>query len=137
MSHQVAQFLAKQQITEVLHRYCELVDQGDPALVGDVWHPDAVVHYEGTFDGTATEFMEWIRARRAVNKVMGHFLTNILVDVEGVRATSRCYVVAHIQDEHGTQTVSWGRFTDQWSLREGNWRIDERHHTREFSATTN
>ncbi|MTD55661.1 nuclear transport factor 2 family protein [Amycolatopsis pithecellobii] len=126
---------AKQAITEVLHKYCEAADQADPSLAAEVWHPDAVVNYEGTFEGTAKDFMEWVGARQRSNKAMVHYVMNAVVEVDGERATSRSYVFGYVHTADDRHNISSGRFSDVWVRFDGAWRIVERRHRRDVFLT--
>jgi hypothetical protein len=49
----------------------------------------------------------------------------VLVDVDGERATSESYITACVR-AGGTDVVVRGRYSDTWSRRAGEWRIDDR-----------
>jgi SnoaL-like domain len=123
--------LAKQAITEVLHRYCYAMDTNDRQLGYDVWHPDGTAHYEGMFEGLGSEFIDFGQGgHEASFGGTSHQLTNVLIDVNGDRATSWSYVTAAARvGQAELLYVIRGRYHDQWSCREGTWRIDSRHFT--------
>jgi hypothetical protein len=116
---------AKQAITEVLYRYCHAVDRIDPELGSQIWHADGLAHYEGIFEGSAAGFMEFVLDSHRKADATSHQLTNVLIDVDGERASSESYVTACIR-AGGTDIVVRGRYSDTWSRRAGEWRIDER-----------
>jgi hypothetical protein len=117
--------LAKQAITEVLHRYCYAVDRIDHQLGSEVWHPDGLAHYENIFDGSGQSFVDWVMEVHRSADATSHQLSNILIEVAGDGATSESYVTACIR--HGPHdVVVRGRYVDTWSRRDGEWRIDER-----------
>jgi len=116
---------AKQAITEVLYRYCHAVDRIDPALGSKIWHPDGLAHYEGIFEGTGQDFMEFVLQSHRGTEATSHQLANVLIDVAGDTATSESYVTACVR-AGGTDIVVRGRYADTWSFRVGEWRIDER-----------
>jgi hypothetical protein len=121
----MADLVAKQGITEALHRYCVAVDRLDEATWWRVWHGDAVAHYEEIFDGPAAGLMAWIFETHRSCEATSHQLSNVLIDVAGQAATSESYVTACIR-AGGTDVVARGRYLDSWSRRDGAWRIDER-----------
>ena len=121
----VAALAAKQAITEALHRYCVAVDRMDEAAWWEVWHRDAIAHYEEIFDGAASRLMAWIFETHRSCEATSHQVANVLVDLEGHAATSECYVTACVR-AGGTDVIARGRYLDVWSSREGAWRIDER-----------
>lgn len=127
MSDVQEMLVAKQAITEVLYRYCHAVDRINPDLGSRIWHPDGLAHYDGVFDGTGTGFMEFVLDSHRKTEATSHQLTNVLIDVDGERATSESYVTACVR-AGGTDIVVRGRYSDTWSRRAGEWRIDERHY---------
>src|SRR3546814_9023140 len=63
-------------------------------------------------------------------KVTMHSISNMLIEVDGDRASSETYVVAYhlMAAEDGTQSemVVGGRYADQFERRKGEWRIARR-----------
>jgi hypothetical protein len=59
-----------------------------------------------------------------------HLLTNVVVDVDGDRATSESCIHA-FRRMGGNDVVIYGRYWDTWSRRDGEWRIDERRYRRD------
>ena len=126
-SELTAELLAKQSITEALHRYCASVDLIDEALWWQVWHADATALYEEMFEGTAGELMSWIfEAHRACERT-SHQIANVLITLHGDSATSESYLNACVR-ANGSDLVLWGRYFDSWSTRDGGstWRIEKR-----------
>jgi hypothetical protein len=123
--------LAKQAITEMLHRYCYAMDTNDRQLGYEVWHPDGTAHYEGMFEGLGRDFIDFGQGgHEASFGGTSHQLTNVLIEVAGDRATSRsCVTAAARMGETELLYVIRGRYHDRWSRREGVWRIDLRHFT--------
>jgi hypothetical protein len=118
-------YAAKQAITEVLFRYCHAVDRIDCDLASRIWHPDGVAHDEDVFEGTGTGLMEFVFEQHRKADATSHQLANVLIEVQGDRATSESYVTACIRSGGYDITVR-GRYSDRWSCRSGRWRIDER-----------
>jgi len=116
---------AKQAITEVLYRYCHAVDRIDPEAGSQIWHADGRAHYEGIFEGTGAGLVEFVLDAHRKADATSHQLTNVLIDVDGERATSESYVTACVR-AGGSDIVVRGRYSDTWSRRAGEWRIDER-----------
>lgn len=126
MADALETLLAKQAITEVLHTYCYAMDRNDPVLGARVWHPDGMAHYGAEiFDGPAAGYLTWVFEMHAQADGTSHQLSNILISVDGDRATSESYVHACIR-MGGNDLVVRGRYLDSWSCRDGEWRIDER-----------
>jgi hypothetical protein len=124
--------LAKQAIRENLQNYCRAIDRLDRELLESVWHVDATAEYEGLFNGTAAEVVDFFMVCHLGYQVHSHQITNVTVKVDGDRAVSEAYVTAVIRsfpDESGhCVDMSYrGRYLDRWSKREGRWAIDHRY----------
>jgi hypothetical protein len=135
-SELVTNLITKQSITEALHRYCVAVDLTDEALWWQVWHRDATAHYEEMFDGTAPDLMIWIfEAHRGCERT-SHQLANVLITVDGDRATSESYLTACVRT-NGHDVVVRGRYFDSWSSGDGGstWRIEERRYKGDMLQT--
>jgi hypothetical protein len=120
--------LDKQAITEVLHRYCFAMDRNDRELGKSVWHPDGTAHYVDMFEGSGHDFVEFGQSGHETSfDGTSHQVTNIMIDVDGDRATSETYVTAACRIK-GTENVYLirGRYLDTWSRRDGEWKIDAR-----------
>lgn len=132
---------AKQEIRDVLSRYCRAMDRMDLELALSVFHPDAPFHYEGMFEGTGKEFMDWVWKTHATMARHSHQITNVLTEVDGERAVSEAYVTVALwtlpdPEGHQTEIVVRGRYLDRWSRREGRWAIDERTHLADMQSFT-
>jgi hypothetical protein len=124
----------KQTITERIHQYCYAVDLYDRELGQQLWHPDGTVTFEGVFDGLGRDYFDWHHQFRDSGVVTSHNVSNILIRLDGDRATSTAYV--HSCTRVGSSDhVMWGRYNDTWSCREGEWRIDSRTFTLALSQT--
>lgn len=128
----VARLLAKQEITDVLHRRARAGDRKDVELAMSCYHPDATEDHEG-FQGTAAEFISQISMIAATNTApvdsLWHFISNILIDLDGDDADVESYhlavVIRHDNDEP-TESYIGGRYLDRFSFRDGRWAIANR-----------
>ena len=143
---EVADLLAKQEIVELLYRYCRGVDRLDMELVRSCYHPDATDSH-GTFEGTVDEYLVW--SERLLRRYTGsvHAVLNVLIEVEPEPVASAGGVIVHWarSEAHGiarhwTQggppelNLSVGfRFIDDVSRRNGGpWLISRRVATTEW-----
>jgi len=134
MADTLETLIAKQAITETLHRYCYAMDRIDPELGAQIWHPDGMAHYGPTiFDGPAADFLKRAFELHRLTKGTSHQVTNIMISVDGDRATSESYVHACIRMNDGNDVVVRGRYLDTWSCRGGEWRIDERRYENDLT----
>ena len=127
LSDSLETYVAKQAITELLYRYCHAVDRIDTELASGIWHSDGVAYYEDIFEGTGSGVLEFVFDQHRKADATSHQLANVLIEVEGDRATSESYVTACIRSGGHDITVR-GRYSDAWWFRSGRWGIDERHY---------
>lgn len=125
------ELLAREQIRDVLFRYCRGVDRGDRDLIASVYHPDAMDEH-GAFEGPGTTFADFIvEAMDGVAAAGQHHLTNILIEVNGEQAVAESYFIAfhphHPESEpEPVLAAVGGRYLDRFESRQGQWRIAHR-----------
>ncbi|AII10540.1 nuclear transport factor 2 family protein [Rhodococcus opacus] len=134
----VAELIAKQEIYEVLCRYCRGIDRLDLELVRSCYHPDARDHHV-SFDGTRDEFIDWVDAElRQMDGTM-HSIANHLVELDGDRARCETYVNTYSWSATSTRpahnSLTGTRYVDTFELRAGVWRIAERWAVRSWIRT--
>jgi hypothetical protein len=124
--------LDKEEIREILYRYCRACDRADRALLESCYHPGAIEDH-GAFFGEAAEFAVNLVGNAArLYQRMGHMVSTINIELDGDVAHSEAYVcaggplVARAADG-GTQVrVIYGRYIDRFEKRDGEWRIAQR-----------
>ena len=132
------ELVAKEAIREQIHNYARGLDRMDKALALQVWHPDGTADYLGQYKGLGSGFIE--HAWRAHERIMGHThqMTNIIIKVDGDKATSETYLIASLRSEPTPDSASTnlirGRYADRWSKRNGRWAIDHRVMVVDFST---
>lgn len=128
--HRVQMLLDKQDILEVLYRYCQGCDRSDAAILRACFHPDAVTDHAGmvmpSWDWVPAA-LAWLETRSAVT----HMIANPLIQVSGDRAVSDCHFVAYNRapDASGAgweEFLVKGRYLDRFERRDGVWRIARR-----------
>ena len=87
------------EITSVIHRYCRASDRIDAELGYSVWHEGSTVDYGAGFKGTGPEFTDY--ACEYHRRVSLPRRRNILIALDGERATSETYVVARLLEAKG------------------------------------
>ena len=130
MADALEELLAKQAITEKLHSYCHGLDKFDRGLA-DIWHEGGTADYGGIFQGTGDGFLDWVWPVHEAMQRTSHQVTNILIAVDGDRATSETYVTMCGRTESG-DIVSRGRYIDTWSRRGGVWGVDARRYAHDI-----
>lgn len=118
----------RQNISDLLIRYASGIDRRDWDLFRTVFTPDCHLDYGeiGVWDGVeaVTEFMDVAHA--AAGYLM-HRISNIVIDLHGDRATTRCYVDAWIMAADNNSGVNARGFYDDEIVRtDAGWRIARR-----------
>lgn len=122
------EILDKQQIREVLLRYCRGVDRRDERLLRSVYHPEAV-HEHGGQRTNGWEFAKRIVDAIGRYTVTSHFLTNESIELDGCSAHVESYVLAVHRSEHKgkkTELTLALRYIDRFEQRSGSWKIVQR-----------
>jgi hypothetical protein len=119
----------KDEIRDVVYRYCRGVDRGDGPLLSSVYHADAFDDHAGmTFTGeTVGEGLTG--AMLELMTMTSHHITTLLIEVEGDRAGSEAYYIGIHRPHAGSADVrmmSCGRYLDTLERRDGSWRILQR-----------
>lgn len=123
------ELLDKQDIREVLLRYCRGVDRCDRDLIADCFHPDAIDDH-GDWVARGSEAPDHIVKLVKKTPLAGmHFLGNQLIEIEGDTAWSETYFQA-FKDFHRDGKryvrVRAARYVDRFERRNGRWKIAER-----------
>lgn len=125
------------EITDKIYRYCRAVDRLDVPLGYSVFHADS----RALFPNFERSGHEWIDAvcKTHLNFLHhSHQVTNIIIEIDGDRAGSEAYVTAKLRSRDGdkiSQREYWGRYIDEWSRRDGEWKIDKRECVIDFNST--
>ncbi len=128
----------RQQITDLIYRYCRSVDRLDIPLGHSIWHEDAIADYgEAVYQGNGRGVIDHICAQHRHALHHSHQVSNIIIDlnVNGDHAGSESYVTASLRimrDGRLKQVTVWGRYIDRWSRRNGCWGLDKRISIRDF-----
>ena len=120
----------KQDITEVLYRYCRGIDRRDYELVRSCYQADAIDDH-GDFRGSVDEFLAYVQRGLPVFERTMHFIGNVLIDVDGDTARAESYIVAHhhlaTSRSKPERDFSVGlRYVDDFARDRGSWLIAAR-----------
>lgn len=118
------ELIDKQEITEVLLRYCRGVDRCDEALIRSAFFDDAVDDHGG-FKMLAPEMARMVVTDNPKTMDFSvHRITNHLIEIDNDVAISEAVVssVLRMKGESITQ-FSGSRYLDRFERREGEWRI--------------
>jgi ketosteroid isomerase-like protein len=121
--------LDKQEIHEVIMRYCRAIDRCDEELLRSVYHADAWDDH-GMFKGKASDFVPvCMKMLRENCSATMHAICNELVEVHGDTAYSESYFFAyHLMEKDGAphEVILGGRYVDRFERRDGAWKIADR-----------
>lgn len=130
-------------IEQVLNRYCHKLDRGDVAAVVALFAEDAVLipEYEGTGPHEGREAIKAWYTRYTANTTTGtrglrHKISTAMIEVNGDRAASACYLDADSVDpKTGARSLAGGRYEDKLVRRGGAWLISERRIIVDYAST--
>ena len=125
------ELLIKQEISDVMMRYCRGVNRLQMDLVRACFHPDAWEDH-GAYRGPANVFLNGLEAGlRSFDRTF-HFVGNQLVEIEGNRAAHEAYFISLNRLKAGADGVQkdvmfGGRYVGVLESRDGGpWLIAER-----------
>lgn len=125
----------RQAISELIYRYCRAVDRIDRELGYSVWHDNGLADYGAYYQGSGHGVIDLICANHEQLQCHSHQVSNIIIQLDGDRASSEAYVTANLRiarDGKLRQMSVWSRYIDSWSRRDGRWGIDKRIAIRDF-----
>ncbi len=123
------EMLDKQEIHDLLMRYCRGVDRGDAELIRSVYHADGIDDH-GDMILKAAEIPELFVKLSARSPFGGmHFIGNVLIEVDGDIAFAESYFMAIkdiAREAKRFIRIRAGRYVDKLERRLGRWGIVER-----------
>lgn len=125
----------RQAITDLIYRYCRAMDRIDHELGYSIWHEDGVADYGSHYQGSGRGFIDHVCKQHAQLQCHSHQMSNIIIELNGDRASSEAYVTANLRIERNGQLKQMtvlSRYVDTWSRRNGRWGIDKRIAIRDF-----
>lgn len=138
MNDRLTLLVAKQEIYEVVARYCRGIDRMDLELVRSAYHLNALDHHTG-FDGTIEEYLPWVGGVLSHLDGTMHVISNHLAEVRGDSAVVETYgTAAHWGSPHDDPRLNFtsgSRFVDRMQRRGGRWAIVERWTVREWTRS--
>ena len=128
----------RQEITDLIHRYCRAVDRIDEELGKSVFHSHATADYGDFYQGSGHGAITKICESHRACVTHSHNITTVSIVLDDDRAASEAYHIAAIRTMSGDKLVQvtvWGRYLDTWSRCEGRWGIDHRRVLRDLDET--
>lgn len=132
----------KDEIRDVIMRYCRGVDRLDEELVRSCYHADSHDDH-GHFKGNGHEFATFIvHSLPERTHATTHSVGNVLIELDpddADLARSEAYSLAYLRrtDDDGTEWLDFfsGRYVDRFERRDGVWRISNRVVVHDWSAS--
>lgn len=117
------------QLKALIYTYSRGLDRLDPQVVRSVFSEDAHLDY-GPYVGSADGFCEMAIAALSKLRCTSHNMTNILLSIEGDRASGETYGIcfhgAARDQAEGIDYVAYVRYIDSFERRDGAWKITHR-----------
>jgi len=139
-SNAVANWVAKHEISETLHKYPIALDALDRELLLSIGHPDGQVNFDGMFEGSWPAFVEWVLPAHEPLLFHNHRITNMLIDLDGDTARSQTNVTATLliaqQNGDVDERRIQARYLDKLTRHQGRWVIFERKLARDLRRTS-
>lgn len=128
MTVDIGVLLDERAMYRTLYKLAELMDECDWGQLSEVFADDATGDFgEGPMDraGIEASYRRYLGACGPTQ----HLLGNVVIDVDGDRASSRCYVRDVHQGKPPSSHLTFyspGQYLDQWIRTAEGWRISHR-----------
>lgn len=136
-SERLQEFLAQQEIRDLLNRYFLGVDRRDWGMIRACFTPDCTAHYHA-FKATDLESLMKFIMPVAKARVSTHFIGNQLIEVTGETARSETYCMINMLKpapaDGELNTVFAARYVDQLRRVGGRWKIFHREQFRDWTT---
>jgi len=121
--------LDKQEITELVHAYCNAADRHDHEKMRSLYHADATDDHGSFFKGLAMDFIDRLPEIQAPMEILHHNVTTLNIALDGDYAEGEVYILAFhkVRTESGSlDLLIGGRYFDKYEKREGVWKFSHR-----------
>lgn len=121
--------LDKQDITELIHGYCNAADRHDHEKMRQLYHEDAVDDHGAFFKGLAMEFIEKLPDIQSPMMILHHNITTVNISLDGDYGEGEVYILAFHQvqtDDQPLDLIIGGRYFDRYEKRDGVWKFSHR-----------
>ena len=117
----------RQDIRDIINRYCRGIDRLDREILESVYHPDALDDH-GVFVGTAKDFIDWVIPFHLTNQQRTlHLITTHNCDLDGDVAHTETYFIYRALNRNPPfMNMATGRYIDRFERRAGHWAIADR-----------
>jgi hypothetical protein len=129
MDARLQALLDKQDITELIHTYCNAADRHDHDKMRELYHDDAQDDHGAFFKGLAMDFIDKLPAIQAPMLILHHNVTTVNIALDGDYAEGEVYILAFHQvqtDEGPVDLLIGGRYFDKYERRARIWKFSHR-----------
>jgi hypothetical protein len=129
MDARLQALLDKQEITELIHTYCNAADRRDYKLMRTLYHDDAIDDHGAFFNGLAMDFIDRLPDIQAPMNILHHNITTVNIAVDGDYGEGEVCVLAFHQvatEDKPVDLLIGGRYIDRYEKRVGSWKFSER-----------
>jgi hypothetical protein len=129
MDDRLQALLDKQEITELIHTYCNASDRHDHDKLRELYHEDAIDDHGSFFKGLAMAFIDKLPEIQAPMKILHHNITTVNIALDGDYGEGEIYVLALHQvatDDQPVDLMIGGRYFDKYEKRQGKWKFSHR-----------
>ena len=127
-------------VRDLFVRYCRMIDRGQPHLVGQVFHPDAVINRaSGALPAGAALAEIFQRFDAIPGHNMSHNITNLTLRQSGDQVRAEAYFTAWMPvrraDAAVLRTKVAGRYLNKAERRDGVWKFTSQQIVVDFAET--
>ncbi|VVO58646.1 hypothetical protein PS900_00680 [Pseudomonas fluorescens] len=135
MQQKLTYLMDRQEILDVVVRYCRGTDRLDRTMVMSAYHPDAIDDH-GMFVGSADEFWDWVYHLHSTHQSSTqHMIGNHFAEIDGTVAHCETYLSYSGLNKTGAPfSAIGGRYIDRMEKREGRWGIVARQYIVDWIA---
>lgn len=129
MDPRLQALLDKQEITELIHSYCNAADRHDYDKMRALYHEDALDDHGSFFKGLAMDFIDALPQIQEPMLILHHNITTINIALDGDYGEGEVSVLAFHQistDEEPMDLLIGGRYLDKYEKRADVWKFSER-----------
>tara|TARA_R110001592_G_scaffold23259_5_gene91390 strand:- start:8486 stop:9031 length:546 start_codon:yes stop_codon:yes gene_type:complete len=122
-------FIDKQEILELINRYCQAADRHDPEALRALYHTDALDDHGAFFKGLAMDFIDKLPEIQAPMEILHHNVTTVNIEIDGDYAEGEVYILAFHKaagPDGSIDVLIGGRYFDKYEKRDGKWKFAHR-----------
>jgi len=135
MEAKLTYLMDRQEIYDVVVRYCRGCDRLDKDMVMSAYHPDALDDH-GSFVGPPDAFWDWVKNLHGkYQSATQHMIGNQYVEIDGETAHCETYLSYSAMNTTGAPfSAIGGRYIDRMEKRGGKWAIAHRKYVVDWVA---